>query len=117
LVGPIEPAGAGRIPVEMVLAPTVIFEERRIRQLKPRQSRRSFQSEQLCGAGLLFAKVPSNLCPNLQSGHLVVCFDADYASAKAFARETFFELSLCLAWTKEQDGFCVAKVRDHLVIA
>jgi len=55
--------------------------------------------------------------PNLRSGHLVVCFDTDYAFAKAFARETFFELSLCLAWTKEQDGFCFAKVRDHLVIA
>jgi len=64
----------------------------------------------------LFPKVLSNLCSNLWSSHLVDRFDTDYASTEAFAGETFFELSLCLARTKEQDGFCVADVRDHLVI-
>jgi hypothetical protein len=57
-----------------------------------------------------------NLCRNLWSSHLVDCFDADYASAKAFARETLFEFYLCLTRTKEQDGFCVANVRDHVVV-
>ena len=35
LIGPIQPAGTGRVPVEAVLAAVVIFEERGIRQLKP----------------------------------------------------------------------------------
>jgi hypothetical protein len=60
--------------------------------------------------------VLSNFCRNLAIGHLVNCFDNDDAPTESFIRETFFELALCLTRTKEQDGLCVAKVRDHLII-
>jgi len=43
LIGPIQPAGTGSVPVEAVLAAAVIFEERGIRQVKPDRSRHSFQ--------------------------------------------------------------------------
>ena len=44
LIRPIQPAGAGRVPVEAVLAAMVIVEERGIRQLQPGRSRRSLHS-------------------------------------------------------------------------
>lgn len=64
----------------------------------------------------LFSKVLSNFCGNLAIGHLVNCFNTDDAPTKSFIRETFFELSLCLTRTKEQDGFCVTNMCDHLII-
>jgi hypothetical protein len=59
----------------------------------------------------LFSKVLSNFCRNLAIGHLVNCFNSDDASSK-----TFFELSFCFARPEEQDGVCVAKLRDYLII-
>src|SRR5258708_24414479 len=64
----------------------------------------------------LFFKVLSNFCRDLTIGHLVDCLSADDASAQSFVRETFFEFSLCLTRSKEQDRFSVANMRDHLVI-
>ena len=58
----------------------------------------------------------SNFCRDLAIGHLVNRFDTDDAATKSFIRETLFELSLCFARTKEQDGLCIAKLRDHLII-
>jgi len=57
----------------------------------------------IVGMASLFSKVLANQCRNLRSGHLVNCFNTDDASTKSFANETFFEFSLCLARTKEQD--------------
>jgi hypothetical protein len=54
---------------------------------------------------------------NLRSGHLVVCVDTDYAFAKALRARRFSSSPFASPGTKEQDGFCVAKVRDHLAIA
>ena len=64
----------------------------------------------------LFSKVLSNFYRNLAIGHLVNCFDTDDAPTESFIRETFFEIAPCLAGAKDQNQFCVAKMRHHRVI-
>jgi len=61
-------------------------------------------------------KVLSNSCGNLAIGHFVNCFDTDDASTESFTRKTFFEFAFCLAGAEDQNRFCIAKMRDHVII-
>jgi hypothetical protein len=53
---------------------------------------------------------------DLTIGHLVSCLDADYAPAESFFSKTFFQLDLCLARTKYQNGVSVSNTRNDFVI-
>ncbi len=64
----------------------------------------------------LFCKWLSNFCCNLALRHLVNCFNTNNAPTESLNRKPFFELILGLAGAKDQNRFCAAKMRDHLII-
>ena len=58
----------------------------------------------------------SNFCCNLRISHFVNCFNTNYMSTEAFSRELFFEFNFCLARTKYQNRFCIANMRNYIIV-
>jgi len=60
--------------------------------------------------------VLSDSCGNLSIRHLVDGLNTNYPPTERFTLKTFFELDLCLAGTKYQDGFGITNTRYYMII-